>query len=121
MQCDKCYVEMHLCHNSKQYECNCGRRIKVRPTHEAENAPQSIFVSGEIPQESHKYKSATRRKNRTIVGTTRESYLERAKVTEEDLLIEESGKEYWLRTNEEGDEIRVYLPTRFKNKNATYL
>lgn len=119
-QCDKCSVAMRYRHNANQWECTCGRKI-VERNEESENGPESIFTSGDIPQEAHLYQTPSKRKNRTINTTTRKSYLANKELKEEDLFIEENGREYWLEEGTDGEQIRVYLPTRFKNKDAVYL
>lgn len=97
------------------------------PAEDAEIEPQSPIVSVEIPDTPATPQTHQKRRMGRIVlwnMGTRSEYFDRHSLTEEDIFVDEHGKEYWVKETETEDgepEVEiVYVPTRYKNKSVKH-
>ena len=102
-RCPRCYKTVTRQHNDVNFWCSCGRHWRARewPSEEtAEIDHSDAQIAVDIPDVEKKEKKAGRGRNRRVVMYTfdnRALYLRRNNLTEAEIMLDEQGKEYWIK------------------------
>ena len=122
MTCPHCYKKAHYRAQNGDWKCHFCGWIANAPDQTPEIEPRRVIVSVDIPQDEIVVKTPEKgKKGRVGMGSmfsygTRGEYLSNHKLIEADIMLDDTGKEYWIKDNfTTGESERVYIPTRYKN------
>lgn len=118
--CPKCRSVVKKQNNESCFWCSCGRHWQAPSSETPEIDHSDPVMSVEVPDIEKPLKKARRGQistNFSIVRETRAMYLRRSGLIEADIMLDESGREYWLKDNfNTGITTKMYLPTRLSKQ-----